>query len=181
MPSITALVLLFFFINCCLISGYQWKHPSNSYKLICYYSGSDAILQGGGKLPIQDIDPNLCTHLIYNHAVIGKTYRIHAKYFHSEQFEWRDEDYWQTWKMQPGKYKKFAALKNSNPHLKTLISLHALNNDAEIFSQVVNNMYNQKIFIESVVEFLEWQKFDGLNLNWVSEYCCCQANELQFN
>lgn len=36
--------------------------------MVCYYTNWAGYRPGDGKFSVQDIDPNLCTHLIYSFA-----------------------------------------------------------------------------------------------------------------
>lgn len=44
---------------------------SARYKLVCYYTNWSWYRPGLGKYTPEDIDPTLCTHIVYGFAVLG--------------------------------------------------------------------------------------------------------------
>ena len=47
--------------------GWPWKHD---YKIVCYFTNWAWYRRGVGKYTPEDIDPNLCTHVVYGFAVL---------------------------------------------------------------------------------------------------------------
>jgi chitinase len=99
-----------------------------------------------------DMDPFLCTHVIYAFASINvSNHQIKA-------FEWNDES--KDTKM--GRYEEFNNLKLINPKLKTLLAVGGWNMGSGPFSDMCKNETNRKIFIRSTIDLLRKYKFDGL-------------------
>lgn len=103
---------------------------------------------------IENLDPFLCTHFVYNSADIDITgLTIIAK---NEKLD-LDTDGGK------GFYNKFTSMKNKNPLLKTLLSL-----TVDYIFQRTPNMKSTKLFTHSIPKFLDQHNFDGLHLVWVS-------------
>ncbi|XP_027725946.1 acidic mammalian chitinase-like, partial [Vombatus ursinus] len=77
----------------------------SAYHLTCYFTNWAQYRPGLGKFKLDDIDPCLCTHLIYAFAAISNN--------EITTFEWTDVDL----------YKSFNDLKNKNRQLKTLLAI----------------------------------------------------------
>ncbi|GFO01584.1 chitinase, partial [Plakobranchus ocellatus] len=99
---------------------------SSCQRRVCYHTNWSQYRPGDGKFMPEDIDPNLCTHLIYSFAKLTND--------HLAAFEWNDEDTaWST-----GLYTKFNNLKNQNPELKTMLAVGGWNMGSAPFSHMVS-------------------------------------------
>lgn len=115
------------------------------------------------KFTPNDIDPDLCTHLIFAFAAINTTsWEIRA-------FEWNDETTEEGAKADPprlGRYEELNNLKLVNPELKTLLAVGGWNMGTKPFSDMARNKKHRRAFIDSSVRFLRKWEFDGLDLDW---------------
>ena len=80
---------------------------------------------------MEDIDPKLCTHLVYGFAKL-------------ENNAIASHDPWEDLKDNWGKggYLRFSGLKKKNPKLKTLIAIGGWNEGSEKYSEVRLNGIN---------------------------------------
>ncbi|GCC29494.1 hypothetical protein chiPu_0007936, partial [Chiloscyllium punctatum] len=133
---ITALVLL-----ACLELG-------SAYRLVCYFTNWAQYRPGAGKYKPENVDPCLCTHLIYAFAGM-KDNQIST-------YEWNDATL----------YHSFNGLKNKNGNLKTLLSIGGWNFGTQKFTAMVSSSGTRQVFIKSVISFLRGYGFDGLDIDW---------------
>lgn len=107
---------------------------------------------------IENIDASLCTHLVYGFAKLESN-KIEA-------FDpWLDLN-----KDEPGgglnAFTRFTSLKEKNPSVKTLIAIGGWNEGSEKYSAMASNDTSRNTFVNSVVEFLNKYKFDGIDIDW---------------
>ncbi|GIX71300.1 chitotriosidase-1 [Caerostris darwini] len=128
----------------------------NSYKVVCYLGSWANYRRGDGKFKIEDIDPKLCTHLIYGFAKLNEDNTIAAYDSYLDLKE--------GWGL--GAYKRFNGLKRKNPQLKTLIAIGGWNEGSPKYSRMARSASSRRTFINSCVQFLQKYGFDGLDLDW---------------
>uniref|UniRef100_A0A3Q0SY44 chitinase n=1 Tax=Amphilophus citrinellus TaxID=61819 RepID=A0A3Q0SY44_AMPCI len=122
---------------------------ASSTKLVCHMTNWAQYRPSAGKFTPDNIDPFLCTHVIYALATINSFNQI-------SPIEWNDEQL----------YGSLNSLKNVNPALKTLLSVGGTVNGVSPFIAMVAKPESRAIFIKSVINFLRTHNFDGLNLAW---------------
>ncbi|KAM3963585.1 chitinase-related protein 1 isoform 2-T3 [Aphomia sociella] len=126
------------------------------YKLVCYYTNWSWYRPGIGSFVPEDIDPTLCTHIVYGFAVLGSDGLMSA------HDSWADYD--------NEFYKRVVAYKRHG--IKVSLALGGWNDSAgEKYSKLVNDRTARANFIAHAIPFLEEYGFDGLDLDW--EYPKC--------
>ncbi|XP_005749924.1 acidic mammalian chitinase-like [Pundamilia nyererei] len=124
-------------------------HNVSSSKLVCHMTNWAQYRPSAGKFTPDNIDPFLCTHVIYALATINSFNQI-------SPVEWND----------PQLYSSLNSLKNVNPALKTLLTVGGTVNGVSPFIGMVARPESRAAFISSVISFLHTHNFDGLNLDW---------------
>ena len=75
--------LLFLLVSAALFDAYISIPFSAPMRRVCYYTNWSQYRQEAGKFYPENVDPNLCTHVIYAFAKLNGN--------HLKAFEWNDE------------------------------------------------------------------------------------------
>ncbi|KAF5270886.1 hypothetical protein FQR65_LT05403 [Abscondita terminalis] len=121
-------------------------------KIVCYYGSWAVYRPGAGKYSIEDINPNLCTHLVYGFAGVETNGNIKVL------------DPWNDIDLQG--YIRFNRLKQQNPSLKTLIAVGGWNEGSPKYSVIAANAQYRQNFVNSAINLMNQYNFDGLDLDW---------------
>lgn len=124
------------------------------FRRVCYHTNWSKHV---GNFQVQDIDPHLCTHIIYAFAKISIA---ENKLLQTED---GDDNGSNTDKQ--GDYFDFTGLKKRNPKLKTLLSVGGETMSAS-FPRMTITQSIMDIFAENSRIFLRDRNFDGLDIDW---------------
>nr|AJO25045.1 chitinase [Nilaparvata lugens] len=139
------------------------KHPlaNGPFKVVCYFTNWAWYRTGPAKYLPEDIDTNLCTHVLYGFAVLD-----------FENLIIKAHDSWADFDNKF--YERVVAMKKKGVHV--LLAIGGWNDSqGDKYSRLVNSAASRQRFIQHVVPFLLKYDFDGLDLDW--EYPkCWQVN-----
>ncbi|KAI5723130.1 hypothetical protein M8J76_001722 [Diaphorina citri] len=124
------------------------------YKVVCYYTNWSQYRTKIGKFQPEDIEPDLCTHIIFAFGWLKKG--------KLSSFESNDE----TKDGKVGLYERIEQLKKANPKLKTLLAIGGWSFGTQKFKEMSKSRYSRQTFIYSAVPFLRQRNFDGLDIDW---------------
>ncbi|XP_078497432.1 acidic mammalian chitinase-like [Lissotriton helveticus] len=119
-----------------------------AYKLVCYYSNQAWRRSQPVSWRPSDVDPCLCTHLVYAFATIS-----------DNKIATMDES-------DDNLYKMFNSIKERNYWLHTLLAVGGEDFDMTSFTKMASSSENRTIFIDSVIHLLRSFKFDGIDLHF---------------
>ncbi|KAF4519355.1 hypothetical protein B566_EDAN011361 [Ephemera danica] len=159
-PSLVILLMvscIFFLAQDCTGSSPPGLLGAHNRVVVCYVSSWAAYRQGRGAFSLENLDPRLCTHLVYAFAglnVTSSTLRSLDPYRDLE------EDYGLGW------YKKLTGLKNRFPHLKVTLAVGGWNEGSKNYSIMAADPKLRQNFVQSVVSTLMKHNFDGFDLDW---------------
>ena len=156
-------LILVFVLALCSVSQSQ---QSEKKKIVCYYTSWSIYRTTPAKLESSDLDPFLCTHIVYAFADVRHDSIVEADLVTD---------------IEKNGYSGVVGLKKINPELKVgakfsfgtlkhfhqiLISIGGWEAGSELFSNLTLSPSKRKTFIESLIPFLEQHKFDGIDIDW---------------
>ncbi|XP_037286522.2 uncharacterized protein LOC119179532 isoform X2 [Rhipicephalus microplus] len=127
-------------------------------KVVCYFPTWSFFRQGRGHYTPEDIDPRLCTHIIYGFTSLDSDPLHHsdAEKIADVKFHLRNST---------------LALKTVNRRLKVLLSLggwyHGIGEDDRCWA-FASNATARFRFAQHATTFVAKHRFDGLNVDWAS-------------
>ena len=110
-----------------------------------------------GKFDVENIDPFLCTHLVFGFAGLD------AQNFTIQSLD-PFNDLEENWGK--GAFKRFTGLKKVNPQLKALLAIGGWNEGCTKYSEMAKNSQRRATFIQSALDMVLKHEFDGLDLDW---------------
>lgn len=123
----------------------QW---GSAAKLFCYFTNWAQYRSGAARFLPRDVDPNLCTHVIYAFAGLNN-HQVSTVEPNDELF-----------------YQELNSLKKRNPKLKTLLAVGGWSFGTQKFTDMVATASTRQTFVNSALSFLRTHGFDGLDLDW---------------
>lgn len=131
--------------------------PTHGKVVVCYIATWAVYRTGEGKFELGNLEPSLCTHLVYSFAGLDETTN-----------SIKSLDPWQDLEKDYGKggYKRLVSLKQRYPHLKVTVAIGGWNEGSEKYSKMASKAETRAKFVESVLTFLKTYSFDGLDLDW---------------
>lgn len=131
------------------------RNSKTDKKVVCYYTNWAKYRTGKGKFEAENVDPFLCTHIIYSFGWMKKN-KLTA----------HDVEADETRNGKKGGFEKIVDLKKVNPKLKVLLAVGGWSFGTQPFKDMASNSYNRRLFVFSAIEFLRKRNFDGLDIDW---------------
>ncbi|XP_043196453.1 probable chitinase 2 [Amphibalanus amphitrite] len=125
--------------------------------VVCYFGSWAFYRPEEGKFTVDNIDPQLCTHVVYAFAGLDET---------SHKIRSLDPNLDLDAGGGHGYYRKFVELKRLNPRLKVTIAVGGWNEGSKKYSDMAKDPVKRAKFINSTIDFLTTHGFDGLDLDW---------------
>ncbi|CAF1311435.1 unnamed protein product [Adineta steineri] len=122
-------------------------------RIVCYYTNWAQYRTDGGKFFPENLDPSLCTNVIYAFAVLKDSKLA--------PYEWNDQD--TDWSK--GMYTRIMELKKSSD-IKISLAVGGWNFGSGNFSNMVADTNLRKGFVKQATQFIRDNKFDGLDMDW---------------
>ncbi|XP_060545784.1 chitinase-3-like protein 1 [Pantherophis guttatus] len=120
----------------------------SAINLVCYFTSWSQYREAPGGFVTDDIEPDLCTHIIYAFANISGN--------QITKYEWNDDT----------TYNNLRGLKTRNPKLKILLSVGGANLGSRPFQNINSSPATRSEFVASVISFLRKNNFDGIDVAW---------------
>uniref|UniRef100_T1JDU4 chitinase n=1 Tax=Strigamia maritima TaxID=126957 RepID=T1JDU4_STRMM len=148
--------------------GAKKASKNSSFKIVCYYGNWAVYRQGLARFTPQNINPYLCTHIIYAFGGFNNDFELKPfdKYNDIEQVIKEGCSGCSPTILIAGNYRKFIDLKKYNPRLKTMLAIGGWNEGSARFSRLVGDSDSREIFVKSAIRYLRNYGFDGLDLDW---------------
>ncbi|XP_041374189.1 chitinase-like protein 3, partial [Gigantopelta aegis] len=130
---------------------------SGWFCVVCYFTNwSGDLLIPGAHFEISDINPKLCTHLMFAFAKIDtQSFQLHPT---------RTDDQGESGEL--GRYIEFSQLKRKNPKLLTMLSVGGSLQANAGFGEIVTSEEGRRLFAKNCVGYLRKWGFDGIDLDW---------------
>lgn len=103
--------------------------------MVCYYGSWAVYRPGNGKFDVENIDPFLCTHIIFGFTGLAEDNTIMSIDPWNDLYDGGGK----------GAFYRFVGLKNRNPALKALVAIGGWNEGSEKYSKVLYNRYSAKV------------------------------------
>ncbi|XP_014681209.1 PREDICTED: oviduct-specific glycoprotein-like isoform X2 [Priapulus caudatus] len=136
----------------------------NSRMLVCYYTNWSQYREGDGHFTPADIDPDLCTHVMYMVAKLNRVEDLTGEKYIIDAVEWND--YGGDTVTGRG-YSSVIRLKRFNPSLKVILSVGGYSMGPKPFSDLAMNRSKWADFTKQAIGLLRRFHFDGLDINWI--------------
>lgn len=131
------------------------------YKVVCYFTNWAWYRKGAGRYTPDDINTDLCTHVVYGFAVLDYS-----------ELVLRTHDSWAD--IDNNFYTRVSGLKSKG--VKVSLALGGWNDSqGDKYSRLVRNPAARAKFVKHAIEFMEKYGFEGLDLDW--EYPVCWQTE----
>ncbi|XP_055640117.1 chitinase-like protein Idgf4 [Toxorhynchites rutilus septentrionalis] len=147
-------------VVCLVLALVHSGHSQQSTtKVLCYYDGGNFLIEGLGKVSLNDIETALpfCTHLVYGYAAVDPESNKAISRNPNLDLD--------TGK---GHYRQITQLKRKYPSLKVLLGIGGYRFSAASpkYLELLESGASRITFINSVYALVKTYDFDGIDLAW---------------
>ncbi|XP_028140848.2 chitotriosidase-1 [Diabrotica virgifera virgifera] len=139
-------------LACVLVSAYSQCDEKPDVEVVCYWGSWSVYRKETGKFATKDIDVKSCTTVIYAFAGINLDQKT------TSLDTYKDLDL--------KGFANFTALKQDNPCLTTMLAIGGWNEGSRKYSVMANSKQLREDFADSVIAFLAYYGFDGVDIDW---------------
>lgn len=116
--------------------------------VVCYVADWTAWREGPGRFDIDNVDTNLCTHVIYAFASLDDNNGVADPIRGTEGME------------------KLKNLKNGNQNIKIMAAVGGWSEGSTKFSKIASSEDSRNQFVQSAISFMNKWNLDGLDIDW---------------
>ncbi|XP_013176361.1 PREDICTED: probable chitinase 2 [Papilio xuthus] len=149
------IILLFVVLTAVCFLQCHSTGPTHGKVVMCYLATWATYRPGEGKFDLTDLDPSLCTHVVYIFAGLDENMMTIKSIDSALEKGYSNAG-----------YQSLAKLKERFPHLKIILSVGGWNEGTTKYSKMAADSNFRAKFIQSTVEFLKLHQFDGLDMHW---------------
>nr|ALO79345.1 chitinase 8 [Chilo suppressalis] len=120
--------------------------------VICYYGTWAVNRPGLGKFGVEDVNPYLCSHIIYAFAGINSDGAVIPL---DVELDFGKDN-----------YRNFTDLKKKNPNLKPMLAVGGWNEGSAKYSEMAADPAKRQNFILSALDIILDFQFAGFDLGW---------------
>jgi chitinase len=116
-------------------------------RMVCYLPSWSKYRPSPGNMQVTDLDPCLCTHVIYAFVALS-----------NNQISLNSDD--------TSLLPLLPAWKNTNPNIKILLSVGGGNAGTGLFTTMSSSAANINSFCQSAISYIRQYNLDGLDIDW---------------
>ncbi|KAF7268724.1 hypothetical protein GWI33_018078 [Rhynchophorus ferrugineus] len=149
---------MYFVILTCLIlvafarNGVAADDCDVKQKVVCYFGSWAYYRDEEGQFTTNDIDPTLCTDIIYSFAGLNLNLEVTSLDSNVD--------------ITRGGYTNVTSIKDNYPCIKILLAIGGWNEGSIKYSVAAATEDSRKRFVDSALRFVAYYNFDGINLDW---------------
>ncbi|XP_071054194.1 endochitinase-like [Onthophagus taurus] len=143
--------LIFLFLSNCIFHNITASESVATKKIVCYIGTDCSKRLGRGSFHINDLNADLCTHVILGFARLKDERTI---------------DLLASW-IEFMKGTNITSVKKKFPGVIFMVAVGGWYNGVQPFIKFTDHKENQKIFAQTALDFVKKHDFDGLELCWL--------------
>ncbi|XP_033215021.1 probable chitinase 2 [Belonocnema kinseyi] len=148
--------MLLFLLGICsaFVVGSKLSAPTKKSEkaVACYYQSWAEELALEERFYIENIDVDLCTHIIYSFVGLGADASIRLL---DPKLDLKNNG-----------FKRFNDLRKKNPNLKTLVSMGGWNEGSDNYTKAVTDPILREKLVNNILKFVTKYEFSGFDLDW---------------